>query len=126
MVSHLSAVLIVTRDIERVAGFYRDVLEIPLRPEQHPGGGEELHYGCSLAGMHFAVHPVANFAEAPETGIGGVRLAFRTESVEDAGASLRQKGVTFSGPVDFGWSKMLFLRDPDGNYVELVQLSNGR
>jgi hypothetical protein len=27
----------------------------------------------------------------------------------------------FNGPVDEGWAKMIQLRDPDGNYVELVE-----
>jgi catechol 2,3-dioxygenase-like lactoylglutathione lyase family enzyme len=122
MITSLSATIVVTRDVEGLAKFYRDVLGLPLEREQHGGGGEALHFGCALGAVHFAVHPVDNWPGAEETGPGGVRLAF---DVDDAGAEaerLRGAGVNAVGPLEMGWAKLVLLRDPDGNLVELVQM----
>lgn len=42
-----SAVLLVSRDAPRLAAFYRDVLNVPLKDEEHDD--TELHYGCTLS-----------------------------------------------------------------------------
>jgi len=122
MIESLSAAIVVTRNVEGVARFYRDVLGVPLESEQHRGGGEVLHFGCMLGATHFAVHPVDNWPGAEETGPGGMRLAF---DVGDAGGEaerLRGLGVPAVGPLEMGWAKRVLLRDPDGNLVELVQM----
>jgi catechol 2,3-dioxygenase-like lactoylglutathione lyase family enzyme len=121
MVKHVSAVIVVSENAGAVAAFYRDKLGIPLQDEQHAGGGEVLHYGCNLAGLHFAVHPVQNWAHADAVGPGGFRVAFRIDDAEASASKLRRFGQPFQGPVDEGWAKMIQLRDPDGNYVELVE-----
>jgi len=121
MVKHVSAVIVVSRQAAALAAFYRDRLGIPLQDEQHGGGGEVLHYGCTLGGLHFAVHPVENWPYADQVGPGGVRLALRIDDAEASAAQLKRLGQPFEGPIDEGWAKMLRLRDPDGNYVELVE-----
>jgi len=121
MVKHVSAVIVVSNQAPVVAAFYRDKLGIPLEDEQHEGGGEVMHYGCSLAGLHFAVHPVENWPYAAEAGPGGFRVALRIDDADVSAAELRRLGQAFTGPIDEGWAKMLRMRDPDGNYVELVQ-----
>lgn len=121
MVKHVSALIVVSRQAPVVAAFYRDTLGIPLEDEQHAGGGEALHYGCTLGELHFAVHPIENWPYASEAGAGGLRVAMRIDDAEKSAAELRRLGQPFEGPVDEGWAKMIRLRDPDGNYVELVQ-----
>ena len=121
MVRYVSAVIVVSNQAPAVAAFYREKLGIPLEDEQHEGGGEILHYGCTLAGLHFAVHPVENWPYAAEVGPGGFRVALRIDDADASAAELRRLGQAFTGPVDEGWAKMIQLRDPDGNYVELVQ-----
>jgi catechol 2,3-dioxygenase-like lactoylglutathione lyase family enzyme len=120
-VKHISAVLVVSNQAPVVAAFYRDKLGIPLEDERHSGGGEVLHYGCTLGGLHFAVHPVENWRHADAVGPGGFRVALRIEDAESSAAELKRLGQPFIGPIDEGWAKMIQLRDPDGNYVELVQ-----
>ncbi|HVN40979.1 MAG TPA: VOC family protein [Myxococcota bacterium] len=122
MVKRVSANLIVTRDAPRLAAFYREQLGIPLEEEQHGGGGAALHFGCSLGGIHFAVHPVENWQASPETGPGGTRVAFAIDDAEDAARTLRARGVECLGPLDMGWGRLVFCRDPDGNLVELVRM----
>jgi catechol 2,3-dioxygenase-like lactoylglutathione lyase family enzyme len=121
MVKHVSAVIVVSNQAPVVASFYRDKLGIPLEDEQHAGGGEALHYGCDLAGIHFAVHPMENWPYAEEVGPGGFRVALRIDDADASAAELNRLGQPFTGPVDEGWAKMIRMRDPDGNYVELVQ-----
>ena len=72
-IEFLSAVLIVTNDVDRLAGFYRDIVGIPLVEEEH--GATDKHYGCELGDLHFAIHPSSNFQDC-ETGVGSVKLAF--------------------------------------------------
>ena len=121
MVKHVSAVIVVSSQAPVVAAFYRDKLGIPLENEQHAGGGETLHYGCSLGGLHFAVHPVENWPYADEVGPGGFRVALWIDDAEKSAAELKRLGQPFKGPLDEGWARMIQMRDPDGNYVELVQ-----
>jgi catechol 2,3-dioxygenase-like lactoylglutathione lyase family enzyme len=123
MVEHVSALIVVSEQARVVADFYREQLGIPLRDEQHEGGGEALHFGCSLGGLHFAVHPTENWPYARDVGPGGFRVAFRVADAEAEAERLRAAGQALEGPVDEGWSRMVRLRDPDGNYVELVQLT---
>ena len=123
MVEHVAAVIVVSDQAEVVARFYMESLGLPLEDEQHGGGGEALHFACTLGGLHFAVHPTENWPYASETGPGGFRIALRTLDARAAAESLRASGQDFEGPIDEGWSQMLRLRDPDGNYVELVQLT---
>lgn len=121
MVRYVSALIVVSNQAAAVAAFYRDELGVPLEDEQHAGGGETLHYGCTLGGLHFAVHPVENWPYADEVGAGGFRVALRIDDAEASAAELRRRGQPFTGPVDEGWAKIIRLRDPDGNYVELVE-----
>ena len=48
-------------------------------------------------------------------------MALRIEDAEKSAAELKRIGQPFKGPIDEGWAKMIQMRDPDGNYVELVQ-----
>jgi catechol 2,3-dioxygenase-like lactoylglutathione lyase family enzyme len=97
MVKHVSAVIVVTKQAPALAAFYRDTLGIPLEDEQHAGGGEVLHYGCSLGGLHFAVHPVENWPYADEVGPGGFRLALRIDDAEASAAELKRCGQSTKG-----------------------------
>jgi catechol 2,3-dioxygenase-like lactoylglutathione lyase family enzyme len=125
-VNVLNAVLIVSDDPERLAAWYRDVLGLPLTDEQHGGGGGALHYGCNLRGLHFAIHPTSNYSFAPETGRGGIRLAFNGGDIDEFERSIDAKAVDWVfRPVDLGWSRLLAVRDLDGNLVEVVQLRAG-
>lgn len=68
-----SAVLITSRNAERLATFYKEIVGIPLESEQH--GNTAKHYGCEMGDLHFAIHPVENFGNE-EPGVGSIKLAF--------------------------------------------------
>jgi len=64
---------------------------------------------------------------APLGSLGGCHFALTVDDVFAATAELRAKGVPFlSDPVTFhvtgGSVTVCFLRDPDGNFVELMQI----
>jgi catechol 2,3-dioxygenase-like lactoylglutathione lyase family enzyme len=53
-IQFLSAVLITSRQADRLCEFYRDVLGLPLVEERH--GNVPPHWGCELGGRAFR-HP---------------------------------------------------------------------
>src|SRR5215475_1039078 len=73
-VRFISGVILVSRQAERVAGFYRDVLGLPLAEERH--GDTQPHWGCELGDTRFAVHPAGDYPEDPVTGPSPVKVAF--------------------------------------------------
>ncbi len=124
-VNFLAAVLIVSEDPERLAGWYRDVLGLPVEAEEHESSAP--HFGCNVHGLHFAIHPISNYSFAPETGPGGIRIAFNVTDIAQLERHLEAHSVDWVfRPVELGWSTMLAVRDPDGNLVEAVQMARRR
>ena len=121
-IEFLSAILLVSKDPERLAGFYKDVIGLPLEIEQH--GETERHYGCELGDLHFAIHPISNF-KGTDYGTGSVKLAFTVFDMNAFTKKVNSKGYKFAyEPKDSGFAIMTALQDPDGNYIEFTQLSD--
>jgi hypothetical protein len=121
-IEFLSAVLLTSTQPVRLAGFYRDVLGVPLHEEQHDSGPS--HRGCELGDVHFAIHP-EDAAEDAARGPGPVRLAFWVFDLESFVQRLdKEHGIRCRYPVqDLGSSSMVTaITDPDGNEVELTQM----
>src|SRR5262245_3109956 len=119
-IEFLSAVLVVSANPPRLAAFYRDVIGIPLREEQH--GGSRAHWGCNLGDVHFAIHPVETFPDR-RSGVGAVKLAFTVFDVQALARRLQESGVRLLYPprdTGFFWSTAI--EDPDGNLVEFTEL----
>ena len=110
-------------DLERAVAFYRDVLgfEVMQRWGGHAAflsaGGYHHHVGLntweSLGG------------KAPEPGTTGLyHVAFLYPSraaLAEAYRRLLEHGVPLDGAADHGVSEALYLRDPDGNGIELYR-----
>lgn len=121
-IEFLSAVLLVSKNPERLANFYKDVVGLPLEDEDH--GESEKHYGCELGDLHFAIHPLSNF-EGTGYGTGSVKLAFTVFDMESFVEKVKSKGIQLAyEPKDTGFAVMTALTDPDGNYIEFTQLSD--
>lgn len=60
--------------------------------------------------------------DVPEKHPGFTHVALRVASIEDTVSALEALGVALSdGPVQLGpWKTSVFLRDPDGNVIELT------
>ncbi|MBO0774984.1 MAG: VOC family protein [Actinobacteria bacterium] len=121
----ISGVILVSRQPERMAAFYRDVLGLPLAGERH--GDTQPHWGCELGDVHFAIHPAEDYPEDPASGPGPVKLAFMVFDLPGMVAWLDECGVALCySPADLGTgSQITAVRDPDGNLVELTQLGPG-
>ncbi len=119
---YLCAVLLVSKDPARLMRFYRDVLGIPLGAEEHDDTA--VHYGCNLGEVHFAIHPLENFGDA-NAQPGAVRFALEVFDLPGTLDAMRSKGVSpLFPPRSLGGTSLLTaVQDPDGNVVELTQLS---
>jgi predicted enzyme related to lactoylglutathione lyase len=112
------AVLIRARDMEKEVQFYREVCGFPLEGE---GGPDELHYGCELGDVHFAIHPAGKKNAAGE---GGYRVAFAVEDVDAFMARLKKAGTKIElEPTEAGFGRLACFRDPEDNVVEVTTLS---
>jgi catechol 2,3-dioxygenase len=108
-------------DLERALGFYRDVLGFELMQRY----GDSAAF-VSAGGYHH--HIGLNTWEskggrAPATGTTGlyhVAIVYSTRALlGDALKRLLRAGIHLDGAADHGVSEALYLRDPDGNGVEL-------
>ena len=114
-----SAILIYTKDVERLGTFYRDVLGIPLEDEKH--GNEPLHYGCELGELHFAIHGAK---DGMNPGVGSTCLAFEVFDIEAHMKDMAAHNVNIlQQPIDMGFMKRSVIADPDGNRVEFTELA---
>ena len=108
-------------DIDRALGFYRDVLGFDVTQRY----GDEAAF-ISAGGYHH--HLGLNTWESrggspPPAGTTGLyHVAIRYPDRATLGNALRrlaEAGVPISGATDHGVSEAIYLRDPDGNGIEL-------
>lgn len=104
-------------DVERAAKFYEEVLGLaPIsRPElgfagrwYDLGGGQQLHL-MSVARMPGHADPPRHDRH----------IAFSVPDIGDAERGLREMGVAVSYGSGRSGRPQLFIRDPDGNTIEL-------
>ena len=119
-VEGLSVVLLLARDTERTGAFYRDVLGLPLREEEH--GGRHKHYACQLGSVYFTVQAAADLA-APEPGRGYdfLQLCFTVKDLDAFLRHLSSLNVTpLHPPRPFEHTTFTTLLDPDGRHVRVM------
>ena len=119
-VNFFSAVLITSKNPERLAKFYKEILMFPIKDEQH--GETEKHYGCELGDLHFAIHPMENFGENNNL-VGSVKMAFEVFDIQGFVEHLSSQGIQpLYPPKQMGPMLITALKDPDGNLLEFTQL----
>ena len=108
-------------DLERALRFYRDVLgfEVTQRMGQSAAflsaGGYHHHIGLNTWESQGGGAPAAG-----TTGLYHLAVVYPTRAeLGDALRRLVEAGVPLDGAADHGVSVALYLRDPDGNGVEL-------
>src|SRR5215469_7166191 len=108
-------------DLERAIRFYRDVLgfEVTQRMGNSAAflsaGGYHHHIGLNTWESYGGQAPGAG-----TTGLYHLAVLYPTRAeLGDALKRLAQAGVPLDGASDHGVSEALYLRDPDGNGVEL-------
>jgi catechol 2,3-dioxygenase len=108
-------------DLERALGFYRDVLGFEVTQRMGEGaaflsaGGYHHHIGLNTWESQAGTAPAAG-----ATGLYHLAIVYPTRAeLADALRRLVRAGVPLEGAADHGVSEALYLRDPDGNGVEL-------
>jgi predicted enzyme related to lactoylglutathione lyase len=114
----ISGLILLSANAEQLANFYISAVGLPLQREQH----DKTHWGCELGDIHFAIHQT----EVERSGAAkAFKFALTTWSMEKSIERLRRHNVyLIDPPVDRGFARMAAFEDPDGNIVELTELSN--
>jgi catechol 2,3-dioxygenase len=108
-------------DLDRALGFYRDVLGFQLTQRMGSqaaflsAGGYHHHLGLNTWESRGGMPP-------PPGSTGLYHIAIRypdRRRLADAYRRLERASVSLDGAADHGVSEALYLRDPDGNGVEL-------
>jgi ureidoacrylate peracid hydrolase len=106
----LDHLLLETSDLDRAVGFYVETLGFSIRKQETRVDGRPLvvtHQGLGLTNGGGRVEHVEH-------------LAFRTRDVAGMAERARAAGVEIiDGPKETAYGISLYLRDPDGNKVEL-------
>ena len=108
-------------DLERAIGFYRDVLGFELTQRYGlqaaflSAGGYHHHIGLNTWESSGGSPPPPG-----TTGLYHLAILYPTRAeLADALRGLVEAGIPLDGASDHGVSEALYLRDPDGNGVEL-------
>jgi catechol 2,3-dioxygenase len=108
-------------DLERALGFYRDVLGFDVTQRMGSSaaflsaGGYHHHIGLNTWESYGGQPPATG-----TTGLYHLAIVYPTRAeLGDALERLLKAGVPLDGASDHGVSEALYLRDPDGNGVEL-------
>jgi catechol 2,3-dioxygenase len=108
-------------DLERAIAFYAEALGFEVTQRYGWGaaflgaGGYHHHIGLNTWESEGGAPP-------PKGSTGLYHVAFRYSRREDLAEALRRlqrHGVSLEGAADHGVSEALYLRDPDGNGIEL-------
>ncbi len=121
---------ITVRDPDRMVPFYRDFLGLPLaRHVSWPGSGAQVWFFAVGNGhvklLAFSDTPgAANPAGGNADATGYRYMAIMVDDVERALVGLDQAGGRIQRPVaTHGPSTVVFVEDPEGNCIELVERS---
>jgi catechol 2,3-dioxygenase len=110
-------------DLERALGFWRDVLGFELTQRYGPGaafvsaGGYHHHVGLNIWESRGGSPPPRG-----STGLFHVALLYPDRpALAEAVRRVLDAGIRLEGAADHGVSEAVYLRDPDGNGVELYR-----
>ncbi|MFW6318482.1 MAG: VOC family protein [Halorubrum sp.] len=122
-VTGLDHVVLTVADVERAVDFYATVLG--GTPETFDGGRRAVSFGAQKINFHPAGDEYTPHAERPEPGSADFCLVVE-DSLDELRRALRDRDVAVvHGPVEKvgarGETESVYVRDPDGNLVELAR-----
>lgn len=142
MISEFRHVGIVVKDLEKTLHFYRDVLGLAVSKEMDEEGSFVdtilgltkvkvktikmlLPQGGGIELLHYRspVMPESSSCQIHERGI--THFALTVKDLDSQYKRLSQEGVEFIAPPATspnGYAKVAFCKDPEGNYIELVEV----
>ncbi len=134
----------VVRDLDKMVGFYRDVLGLTVLREREtqagpagdhtgiPGAHRFLVFVGKPDGEHslelvYYVHPPSPEGHLLRNQLGAAHVAFNVQDLEEFHRRLTAAGVPFvtpprfrSGP-DGAVTGICYAQDPEGNWLEFIQ-----
>jgi len=119
-VDGLAVVLLLSKDTEVTAAFYRDVLGVALVGEQHDG--RHKHFACRMGTSYFTIQPAADLsAPAPDGGYDFLQLCFTVADLNAFLTRLAAAGIKpLHPPLPFEHTTFVTLLDPDGRHVRVM------
>ena len=118
---------LVGRNYDETVAFYRDVLGMRLVLEQpNLDDDSQMHLFFEAGPGQFIAYFVPKQGSLPDTPqrrqLGAMlHLALNLDvPIDEAMATLDAHGVLYKGPVDRGYERSLYFRDPNGAVVELM------
>jgi catechol 2,3-dioxygenase-like lactoylglutathione lyase family enzyme len=123
-IDHLDHLVLTVANIERSCAFYAGVLGMEI--ETFGAGRKALRFGAQKINLHQAGREFEPKAKAPTLGSGDLCFIAVTPLKETIG-HLERLGVAIEvGPVDrdgaAGPIRSVYIRDPDGNLIEIANL----
>lgn len=120
-VSHLDHLVLTVADVERSVDFY--VRALGMEAVTFGGGRRALRFGNSKINLHSWGDEIAPHAARPQPGSADLCFVVK-ERLDLLAEGLRERGVEIIlGPVRRTGARApllsLYLRDPDGNLIEL-------
>jgi glyoxylase I family protein len=126
----LHHVTAITKDLDAITEFYRDVLGLALVSEEtNPDDPQARHFwfgdgdGGPGSLVSFLEYPELDEAAAGAGGLHHFALAVGSADELDAWVDyLRSRGVETTDVLERGRFRSIYLRDPDGRIVEIAQV----
>jgi len=119
LVDDVTAILLISPNAKKLCEFYQATLGLPLEEEVHDG--ILLHYGYSLGDVHFAIHPADGWPGVPTKNAQSPVISFSSSNLKALAKRLSANGVRVTGPTDHGFGQVVSFRDPDGNFVSVIE-----
>ncbi|GLY91283.1 VOC family protein [Actinoallomurus iriomotensis] len=126
----LTQVRLIVSDFKASFRFYRDVLG--LKPQFDDDSGPYAKFSPDEGSAGIALHDRASLTEAVPglAAAAGDRalVVLKVDDVDQYAASLAERGVTLLAEPSVMWERLrvAYLRDPEGNLIELQQWLAGR
>lgn len=124
-ISGIDHLVLTTSNLEACLNFYKDVLGLEVI---HQEGRYALHFGRSKINIHTKPAEFMPAAQHPQAGSLDICLVV-DEPIEAVRQELLLKGISLEYNVverhgTMGNMKSIYLRDPDGNLVEICSYTN--
>ena len=119
LIDDVTAILLISPNAKKLCEFYRVTLGLPLEEELHDG--MPLHYGYSLGDVHFAIHPGEGWPGVAVQNAQSPIITFSTSNLKEVAERLSAYGVKVNGPTDHGFGDVVSFRDPDGNFISVIE-----
>lgn len=118
-VTALSVVVLLAQDAGRTAAFYRDLLGIPLKGEQHDG--RHTHYASVFGSFYFTIQPDEDFSTPPPGGYDFLQLCFSVQDLDAFLVKAKTMGIApLAPPQPFEHTTYVTILDPDTRHVRVM------